>query len=122
MNKLIKELRKALGLTQQEFADKLGISRNTIATYEIGKSEPSGAAFALICSTFGINENWLRTGEGEMFLPINNENDFERVWRQIKLSNSENADFIKRIMRSFWSLSADKQAVIIELINKISEK
>ena len=41
MKERIKELRKSLGITQQEFADKLGLKRNTIATYEIGKAVPS---------------------------------------------------------------------------------
>lgn len=68
MNERIKKLRKALGLTQQEFADKLSIKRNTVATYESGKSNPSDAAVILICKTFDVSETWLRTGEGEMLL------------------------------------------------------
>lgn len=40
MKERIKELRKSLGITQQDFADKLGLKRNTIATYEIGKAVP----------------------------------------------------------------------------------
>lgn len=63
----LKELRKALHLTQQDFAFRLGISRNNIATYEIGKSRPGDAVMALICREFNVNETWLRTGEGEMF-------------------------------------------------------
>lgn len=62
----IKVLRKSLGLTQEEFAKRLNISRNTVATYEVGKSNPSDAAITLICRTFNINEKWLRTGEGDM--------------------------------------------------------
>lgn len=67
MNERIKELRKRLDLTQQEFADKIGMKRNTIANYEINRNEPSNAVITLICKVFNINENWLRTGEGEMF-------------------------------------------------------
>lgn len=63
----LKQLRKELKLTQQEFADKLGIKRNTVATYETGKSNPSDSAVALICKEFNVNEEWLRTGYGEMF-------------------------------------------------------
>lgn len=69
MHERIKKVRKALDLTQQEFADRLCIKRNTVATYETGKSNPSDAAVVLICKTFSINEDWLRTGEGEMFIP-----------------------------------------------------
>lgn len=69
IDKRLKELRKELGLTQQEFADKLGIKRNTIATYEAGKSKPSDSAIVLICNTFNVSIDWLRNGSGEMFLP-----------------------------------------------------
>ena len=67
MNERMKELRKALGLTQQEFADKIGIVRGNIATYETGKSKPGDAVVSLICREFSVNEDWLRTGTGEMF-------------------------------------------------------
>lgn len=66
MPERIKELRKALGLTQQEFAERIGIKRNTVATYEMGRSEPSAAALSLICREFGVNEAWLRDGTGDM--------------------------------------------------------
>lgn len=67
MNERIKLLRKTLNLTQQEFADKIMVKRNTVATYEMGRSEPSDSAFSLICKEFNVNPEWLRTGEGEMF-------------------------------------------------------
>ena len=69
MDERIKELRKALGLTQQKFADGMGVKQNTIAQYESGRNEPLDAVITLICRTYGVNETWLRTGEGEMFQP-----------------------------------------------------
>ncbi len=62
----IKHLRKTLGLTQQEFADRLSVKRGTIANYEIGRNVPHDSVIALICREFHVNEQWLRTGEGEM--------------------------------------------------------
>lgn len=63
----LKTLRKELGLTQQEFAERINLRRNSIAQIELGYRNPSGAVLALICKTFNVNETWLRTGEGEMF-------------------------------------------------------
>lgn len=63
----LKKVRKAFDLTQQEFADKIGSKRNTVATYEMGRNDPSAAVISLICREFHVNETWLRTGEGEMF-------------------------------------------------------
>lgn len=68
MNTRIRFLRKELHLTQQEFADRLKVSRNNIAGYESGTRNPSEAVISLICSTFHVNEDWLRKGKGEMFV------------------------------------------------------
>jgi len=57
-----------------------------------------------------------------MFPTAGSDIEFEDIWTNIRVANTENADFIKRIVRAYWSLSADKQAVIMELIDKISEK
>lgn len=67
MNERIKEIRKKEGLSQQKFADKLGIARGNIAAYEVGKNAPSDAVISLICSKFNVNEEWLRTGNGEAY-------------------------------------------------------
>lgn len=67
LNERLKKLRKALGMTQQEFADSVGTARNNIAGYETDKRQPSVAVISLICKTHNVSENWLRTGEGDMF-------------------------------------------------------
>lgn len=66
MKNRIKQLRQANNLTQQEFADRLGIKRGTLANYELGRNEPIDAVVTLICREFDVNENWLRHGIGEM--------------------------------------------------------
>jgi len=63
----IKELRKSQNLTQQAFADRLGIQRGIIGKYEVDVSAPSDAVISLICREFHVREAWLRDGEGEMF-------------------------------------------------------
>lgn len=68
MKERIKKLRKALNLTQKEFGERIGVKPNTIGTYEIGRNEPIDAVISLICREFDVNEHWLRTGEGEMFI------------------------------------------------------
>lgn len=62
-----KELRRVLDLTQQEFADRLGVTRGAVSNWDLGHSEPSDSAVSLICREFSVREAWLRTGEGEMF-------------------------------------------------------
>lgn len=60
------ELRKAFGLTQQAFADRLGITRGAVANWDLDRSDPSDAVISLICREFNVREAWLRDGTGEM--------------------------------------------------------
>lgn len=69
MNERIRKLRRTLDLTQKEFGDRIGVKGNTIATYEGGRNEPIDSVISLICREFNVNEEWLRTGKGEMFAP-----------------------------------------------------
>lgn len=69
MKDRIKKIRKEFDLTQQEFADRIGIARGNVGAYEVGKNAPSDAVISLICREFNVNEDWLKTGQGEMFIP-----------------------------------------------------
>lgn len=79
MNERLKKLRKTLDLTQQEFGKRIGVKRNTIATYESGRNEPIDSVFSLICREFNVNENWLKTGEGDMFVKIPEEDLYSKA-------------------------------------------
>lgn len=67
MDERIKELRKSLGLNQADFGKRIGVAPNTISTYENGSRALSDAIIMSICREFGVNEDWLRTGNGDMF-------------------------------------------------------
>ena len=64
----VKELRKVLGMTQEKFADRIGLKRNSVAQIELGRETSDQTIFA-ICREFRVNEDWLRTGAGDMFVP-----------------------------------------------------
>lgn len=112
MNMRIKKLRKDLELTQQEFADKIGMKRNTIANYETNRNEPSNSVISLICKTFNVSEKWLRTGEGDTFLPtptsivdeVVQEYDLDEIDRQIILGylnlEPKEREVIKRFLQN----------------------
>ena len=91
MNERIKRLRSKLEMTQQEFADRLGIKRGTLANYEIGRNEPIDAVISLMCKEFHVNKIWLRTGEGgddNMFTKVSEEDRYSINLG--KLSRTEN--------------------------------
>lgn len=68
MNERIKKLRKVLELNQTDFGNKIGIRQGSVAAYESGARTPIDAVIVSICREFNVNEDWLRTGDGEMFL------------------------------------------------------
>lgn len=96
MEKRVKEIRRAYNLSQTQFAEKLGLKQPTIAGYENGKGVPSSTIIT-ICQFFPeINENWLRTGEGDMKLK-ESLNDAERVGRLV-FGMSENKKKLFRLI------------------------
>lgn len=70
MNERIKYVRAERGLTQEQFANKIGLTRNYVARIEIGERTPSDRTISDICEKFGVNETWLRSGIGEPFKAV----------------------------------------------------
>lgn len=112
MHERLKQLRKTLDLTQQEFEDRIGSKRNTIAKYETETNTPSAAVISLICREFRVNEKWLREGTGEMFLPIDRNADIAKLTRQ--LLDEETDSFKNR----FISILANLDTHEWELLEK----
>lgn len=67
MSNRIRILRKTLKLSQREFGEKLGVSRDVISNLEYGRVQPKELFLQHICRQYNVNEHWLHTGEGEIF-------------------------------------------------------
>jgi bacteriophage CI repressor helix-turn-helix domain len=106
LNERIKKLRRTLDLTQQEFADKIGIKRNSLANYETGRNTPIDAIVVSICREFNVNEEWLRNGIGEMFLPTDRNADIARLTKQ--LLDEESDSFKNRLISILSNLSVEE--------------
>lgn len=119
INERIKELRHTLKLTQQEFADKIGIKRGAIANYEIGRNTPINSVVSLICREFNVNENWLRNGSGNMFLPRDNSNSDMCIdstfLKLLSMLDDEQLNYIKGIV--LGTLIADNKVTLEDLCN-----
>ncbi len=96
MNDRIKKIRKELDLTQQKMADTLGVKRNTVAQWELGINSLTDQVIMAICREFNVNEEWLRTGNGEMFNEIDRENRL-MIWTA-KVLKDESKSFKKRFV------------------------
>jgi len=85
LNNRIKIVRESLQLSQREFGEKLGVSRDVISNMEYGRVQPKELLVKHICDLYGVNEKWLKTGDGCMFdtTPKNNKKVDNVLHRQI---------------------------------------
>ncbi|MBD8914745.1 MAG: XRE family transcriptional regulator [Pseudobutyrivibrio sp.] len=118
MNERIKLLRNTLQMTQQEFADRIKVKRNTVATYEMGRSVPSDSAIALICKEFSVNETWLRTGTGDMFLQENKDAQISQMLDEVIKANE--SDFKRRLISALSKLDDDGWDSLEKLVENIT--
>ena len=112
MKDRIKTLRKTLKMTQQEFADRIGIKRNTVGLYEIGQSGISDTVIRAICREFDVNEEWLRTGSGEIFREVDTEARFSEWAGRVLAGRDET--FQKRFVTMMMSLTEDQWRLLEE--------
>lgn len=106
MRDRIRMLRKELELTQQEFADKLGIKRTTIANYELGRNEPVDSVISLICDRYHVSERWLRTGEGEMFIELSEDDELQQLIDESMRDDS--GEFKRRLAAAILKLTPEQ--------------
>lgn len=95
----IKQVRQSEGLTQAEFAEKIGLSRNYIAMIEIGQREPSNRTIKDICRIFGVNEIWLRTGVGEPFTPLSRSEELAAIFERMEVGDDAKSRLIREMAR-----------------------
>ena len=118
MQNRIKEARHALGLTQTEFGAKIGVKGNTVTGYETGLRCPSDAVITSICREFRISEDWLRRGEGEMFLHLSEDEELSRFFGEVSLGDGN--PFRKRFLKALSRLSDDEWAVLEKLARELN--
>lgn len=89
MNERVKELRKVLDLTLEKFGERIGVTKMTISRIENGKNNITDQMFKSIVREFNVNEQWLRTGEGEMFAAASTHDQVEHIVQQALKGNDE---------------------------------
>jgi len=89
INQRIKDVRKVLGLTQQDFANDLKISQSHAGAIELGSRKIPERIIKMISFTYKVNENWLKTGKGEMF----HKSTDEKINRLVNIFNELPPDF-----------------------------
>lgn len=115
MKERLRSLRKQLRLTQAEFGDKINVKANTVGSYEKGDRTITERAISDIVRVYGCSEDWLRTGEGDMFpVPSNSSGEeFAKYAEQLLNSNSAIDEWTKELVVRWCKLTPERQKIII---------
>lgn len=120
MNNRIRELRKHLGMTTEVFGNKIGIVSSAVTNIEAGRRQPTNQLITSICREFKVNEQWLRTGEGEMFLPTDPDAEIAEFVGTV-LSDAK-PSFRKKLIRALADLPEEGWEAIEAFARKLAEK
>lgn len=122
MKERLKEIRKSNpdGKTQETFANYLGISKENIASYESGRRNPSDSFIKLVCEKCNVNEDWLRTGNGEMFMPETKDEQISKMLANVM--KSEDGNFKKKLISALAQLDKDGWDKLEDFVDMISKK
>jgi len=118
MNEKIRNLRHVLGLSQTDFAKRLSVSRSAVCKMESGENSPSEQTLKLICKEFSVNETWLRTGTGDMFLQENKDAQISQMLDEVIKANE--SDFKRRLISALSKLDDDGWDCLEKLVENIT--
>lgn len=121
MNARVRELRKALGLSCELFGQKIGVGKNAISRIETGKNGLTEQNIKLICGEFNVNEDWLRTGQGEMFNELPDEDEVALIVSELLEEDNPFYQRIKNAVKIYMSLSPQSQDVINDFVDQLFE-
>lgn len=111
----VRALRKELGMTQAKFGESLGVSNDVVKNLEYGRVAPSELIIKTICSVHGVNEKWLRTGEGEMFP----KPDTDPLWGMLgEVLKEEKSSFRRQLITALCQLEPDEIAVCEKIFER----
>ena len=110
-NERVREIRKVKGLTMRQFGEKIGVVGSTISDIQNGRRSLNRQNLLAICREFRVNEDWLRTGEGEMFVEPDDDEDITRFMGDIL---SDQPDFRRRLISVLSRMTPDEWALLEE--------
>lgn len=110
----------ALGIRKSAVADRLNVTQPFISQLCSGVKNPSDRTISDICQKFDVNEVWLRTGEGEMFVPISRDEEIEEFIG--RLLHDESDSFRKRLISVLVKLTEDEWKILEEKARQLVSK
>ena len=109
---------KSIGITQSDFANRIGIRQSSVSQICSGKSGVSDRTISDICRVFGVDEIWLKTGVGEMFRPKSQKEELAEIFAQVLDSDDARA----RMVGAFSMLPEDAYPALERAILQIADR
>ena len=120
MGERLKELRETLGLTLESFGEKVGVGKSSISRLENGTNNLTEQMSLAICREFDVNETWLRSGEGEMFIKLDRETEIARLTRDLLLEEEDS--FKNKVVTALAKLTPDQWKVLSDMAEALLKK
>lgn len=116
----IRELRKTLKMTMEQFGEKIGVTKSTISNIENGNRNATEHMVKSICREFNVDYIWLTTGDGEMFVEKTKDEQIAEMLADIQLSGEDS--FKHRLASALAAFTEDDWNDLERLLNKLSGK
>ena len=109
-----------LGIKKTHFAQRLNVSQAFVTQMTKGVSRPSDRTISDICREFNVDEEWLRTGEGEMFIKMSRKDEIAEFFAEI--GKGDDDDFRDRFISALSRLNTDQWKIVEDIANTLAEK
>ena len=117
MKDRIREVREHFGLSMEKFGSRIGIGKTSISLLESGKNNPSVQTVSLICREFGVNEHWLRTGEGEMFSTLSREEEITKF--AMEIIRDPDSEFQRQLLTTMARLEPAQWKLMEQMLDQL---
>lgn len=117
MDKRIKKIRADFGVTQEKFAERIGLTRNYINLIETGRRVPADRTISDICRIYGVNEEWLKNGIGEPYVSLSKTQQIGEFVNEVMAEVDDS--FKKRFILALSKLNAQDWDSLQKLVEEI---
>lgn len=119
MKDRIKQIRKYFKKTQAEFGADINVSKPAVQSYEYGNANITDRTIADICRVYGVNETWLRSGEGEMFAPETREQEVAKITAMII---KEPSSFRTKLIKTLAQMNEEELKVFEKVVKELAKE
>lgn len=120
MNERIKQLRKSLGMTLEQFGHCFGVQKSAISKIERGENNLTDQMFKSICREFDVNEEWLRNGTGEMFVEKTRDEQIASFIGSIQSIGDDS--FKKRLISMLSEMSESEWELLEKMVIRLAKE